>query len=189
MPRKVTPRWGETGVMEVLSFTLDDKHVAEIGKPLGIGASKTLSQLKPTLEWIGARHRLWHQQDERGPSRAQQNAALKNLLASPELEPVLAQLDYATQALLLDMLWTHPLIKFRGIERLDQFARDVPEIVIECAKRLLAAGQKRRGPSARKTLPIIIRWLASVYEETTGLQFTHTPYEKTEYTGTPPRPE
>jgi glutamyl-tRNA reductase len=71
MPRKVTPRWGETGVP---SFTLDDKQVAEIGRHLGMKASAAISQLKATLEEIGARYRLWIKQDEKGPSWAEQNA-------------------------------------------------------------------------------------------------------------------
>ena len=187
MPRKVIPRWGETGVMKVPSFTLDDEQLAEIDAYLGLSTLDSLSQLKATLEWIGGRYRLWIQQDERGPSRAEQNAALKKLLASPrELESLLAQLDYATQAELLDMLWTHPLAKSRGgIVQLDQCARDTPELVIDCIKCVLSEGDKRRGPAGRKTLPIIIGWLASIYEETTGFKFTHTPYYRCAYTSAP----
>ena len=96
------------------------------------------------------------------------------------------QLDYATRARLVDALLSHPLTKYRGgITQLDQIARDTPELVLNCAKRALVEGQRRRGPSPRKTLPAIIRWLAAVYEATTGREFTHTLDEKTEYTGTP----
>jgi hypothetical protein len=49
----------------------------------------------------------------------------------------------------------------------------------------VAEGQKRRGPAGSRTLPIVISLLASVYEETTGLKFTHTPYEKGENTSMP----
>jgi hypothetical protein len=186
MPRKVTPRWGDTGVMKVPTFTLDEEDLAEIGSALGIRASETLSQQKPRLEEIGARCLLWIQQDEKGPSQAERNAALKKVLASPqELARNLAQLDYATQGEFLDMLWEHLLARGEKLGLLDQIARGDPELVIDCAKRLLAKGQKRRGPAPRKTLPIIIRWLASIYEETTRLDFTHTPYDKTKYKGTP----
>ena len=186
MPRKVMPRWGDTGVMKVPIFTLDEEDLAEIGSALGIRASETLSQLKPRLEEIGARYLLWLQQDERGPSQAERNAALKKVLASPqELERKLALLDYATRGELLDELWASLLARGEKLGLLDQIARDDPKLVIDCAKRLLAKGQKRRGPGSRKTLPIVIRWLASIYEETTGLKFTHTPYAKTKYKGTP----
>ena len=186
MPRKVTPRWGDTGVMKVPTFTLDEEDLAEIGSALGIIASETLSQLKPSLEEIGARCLLWFQQDERGPSQAERNAALKKVLASQqELERNLAQLDYATQRELLYMLWVRLLARGEKPALFDQIARNDPELVIDCAKRLLAKGQKRRGPGSRKTLPIVIRWLASIYEETTGLKFTHTPYYRCEYTSVP----
>ena len=185
MPRKVMPRWGDTGVMKVPIFTLDEEDLAEIGSALGIRASETLSQLKPRLEEIGARCLLWFQQDERGPSQAERNAALKKVLASPqELERKLALLDYATQDELLDVLWVRLLARGEKPGQLDQTARDDPELVIDCAKRLLAKSQKQR-ERPRKTLPIIIRWLVSVYEEATGLEFTHNPYERTEYRGTP----
>jgi hypothetical protein len=186
MPRKVTPRWGETGVMKVPNFKLDAEGLPKIGRHLGVTAREALSQLKPRLETIGARCLLWIQQDEKGPSRAERNAALKRLLASPhDLEPILALLDYATQDELLEMLWADLLARGKKLGLLDQIARDDPELVIDCAKRLLAKGQKRRGPGCRKTLPIIIGWLASIYEGTTGRAFTHTPYEKTKYKGTP----
>ena len=186
MPRKVTPRWGASGVMKVPTFTLDEEDLAEIGSALGIRASETLSQLKPRLEEIGARYLLWLQQDERGPSQAERNAALKKVLASPqELERKLALLDYATRGELLDELWASLLARGEKLGLLDQIARDDPKLVIDCAKRLLAKGQKRRGPGSRKTLPIVIRWLASIYEGTTGLKFTHTPYYRCAYTSVP----
>jgi hypothetical protein len=186
MPRKVTPRWGETGVMKVPSFTLDEEDLDEIGSALGISGGEALSQLKPRLEEIATRYLLWIQQDERGPSQAERNAALKRVLASPqELERNLAQLDYATQGELLDKLWVRLQARGGKLALLDKITRDDPKLVIDCAKRLLAKGQKRRGPGSRKTLPIIIRWLASIYEETTGFKFTHTPYHRCEYTSVP----
>ena len=186
MPKKVTPRWGEPDInnVKVPSFTLNDEQVAQLGRHLGLTARERLAQLKATLERIGARHLLWIQQDEKGPRRAEQNAGLKQVSASPdELASTVTKLDCATQARLLDVLWTHPCIKFRGGEQLDKIARDAPDMVVDAAR--LALGQKRCGPAPRKTLPMIIRWLASIYEETTDLKFTHTPYEKTKYNGTP----
>jgi hypothetical protein len=186
MPRKVMPRWGKSGVMKVPSFTLDEEDLAEIGSALGIKATETLSYLKPRLEAIGARYLLWIQQDEKGPSQAERNAALRRVLASlQELAPILAELDYATQGELLDVLWAHLLATGGKLGLLDQIALEDPELVIDCARRLLAEGKKRRGPASRKTLPIIIAWLSSIYEETTGVKFTHTPYEKIKYKGTP----
>jgi hypothetical protein len=107
-------------------------------------------------------------------------------LASPqEIERNLTQLGHATQGELLDMVWAHLLASGRRLGLLDQIAHNDPELVVDCAKRLLAKGKKRRGPPDRKTLPIIIGWLASIYEGTTGRTFTHTPYKKTKYKGTP----
>jgi len=172
--------------MKVPPFTLSEEQFTELSRLLGLSASDAVPQLKPTLEWIGARYLLWFHQDERGPSQAERNAALTQLLRTPqELEPNLPRLDYATQAELLDMIWACLNFSGRKLVLLDQIARDNPERVISCAKHLLAKGKKRRGPKDRKTMPIIIRWLAVIYEETTGRTVTHTPYEKTTYMGTP----
>jgi hypothetical protein len=189
MPKKVTPRWGEPGInnVKVPTFTLSDDQFAKLCTHLDLSASDIPPQLKPKLEFIGTRYRLWIQQDEKGPSQAERNAALKKLLASrQDVKLLLAQLDSTTQGELLDLLWSHPGIKSRSsLPLLDQIAREVPELVIDCARWLLAEGNNRRGPASRKTLPIIIGWLALIYEETTELNFTHTPYEKTRYRGTP----
>jgi hypothetical protein len=180
------PRWEEIGAMKVPTFTLSEEQFTELTRLLGLRASDVPPQLKATLEWIGARYLLWLQQDEKGPSQAERNAALKRLLGTPQgLEPILARLDYATQDALLDVLWARLIASGRKLVLLDQIARDDPELVIDCAKHVLAQGKKRRGPPPRKTLPSIIRWLAAIYEQTTGSTFTHTPYEKTKYKGTP----
>jgi hypothetical protein len=130
--------------MKVPAFTLDEEDLAEIGSALGV-SWEALWQLKPRLEEIGARYLLWIQQDEKGPSQAERNAALKKVLASPEgLKRNLAQLDYATQRELLDMLWAHLQARGEKLALLDQIASDDPELVLDCTKSLLAQGQKRR---------------------------------------------
>lgn len=108
MPRKVLPRREKIGAMKVPTFTLSEEQLTELSSLLGLSASDVLLQLKATLEWIGARYLLWFQQDERGPSQAERNAALKQLLGTPQdLEPILAQLDYATRGELLGMNRPH----------------------------------------------------------------------------------
>ena len=136
-------------------------------------APNALSELKSKLEPIGARYRIYIQQDKRGPSRAERNAALKKVLASPEeLQRNLAQLDSATYGELQDKVWVHLLAGGRRLGLLDQIAREDPDFVIDCATRVVSEGQKRRGPAGSRTLTIVISLLASVYEETTGLTFT-----------------
>ena len=68
MPRKVVPRWGDIGVAKVPRFTLKHKQVANLGRCLGLRAS-ALARQKANLESIGARYRLWLQQDEMDPRK------------------------------------------------------------------------------------------------------------------------
>src|SRR5512144_1880874 len=147
MPRKVLPRWEELGAMKVPTFALSGEQFTELSRLLGLSASAIPPQLKATLEWVGARYLLWLQQDESGSSQAERNAALKQLLGTPqELEPNLARLDYATQGELLDRIWARLIASGRKLELLDQIARDDRELVLDCAKHLLAQGKKRHGP-------------------------------------------
>ena len=74
-------------------------------------------------------------------------------MASPkELQRNLAQLDYATYGELQDKVWVHLLESGRRLGLLDQIARDDPDFVIDCATRLVAEGQKRRGPAGVSNL-------------------------------------
>jgi hypothetical protein len=75
MPRKVQPRWGDTGVARVPDFKFSADQLAAIAGILEIDSAAAIAKLKSELESIGARCRLWFQQDEKGPSWAEQNAA------------------------------------------------------------------------------------------------------------------
>jgi hypothetical protein len=115
MPRKVLPRRGEIGATKVPTFTMSNEQIADHCTQLSLTTSDIPPQLKTTLEWIAARYRLWVQQDEKGPSQAERNAALKQVLASPQhVELTLAQLDSTTEGELLDVLWLRPGIKSGG---------------------------------------------------------------------------
>jgi hypothetical protein len=82
----------------VPDFKLSADQVAVLARILEIDRPPTIAKLKSELESIGAYYPVWLQQDEKGPSWAEQNAALKKLLASPEPKLTLARLDYATQS-------------------------------------------------------------------------------------------
>lgn len=75
----MTPRWGETAVRRVPTFTLRDDQFASLCRLFGLRPADTFPEFKATLEGIGARYLLWIEQDERGPSQAERNAALKHL--------------------------------------------------------------------------------------------------------------
>jgi hypothetical protein len=186
MPRKVQPRWDAWGVEKVPDFKLSADQLAALAGILEIDSPLTIAKLKSELESIGAYYPVWLQQDEKGPSWAEQNAALKKLLVSPEPKLTLSRLDYATQGRVLDELWTHRCPRSgEVVENLLEVTDDTLEHVLHCAKLALAEGQKRRGPPTPKTLPLVIGRLAKVYEETTGERLRHTPYAKTKYKGTP----
>ena len=48
-------RWGETGLLQVPTFTFCDEHIGELGRLLGMTAPNALSELKSKFEPIGAR--------------------------------------------------------------------------------------------------------------------------------------
>src|SRR5262245_40533033 len=138
MPRKVQPRWGASGVEKVPDFKLSGDQLAALAEILEIDSPPARAKLKSGLESIGARHRMWFQQDEKGPSWAEQNAALKKLLASPESKLTLARLDYATQSRVLDELWTHRCPRSgEVVENLLEVTDDALEHVLHCAKLAL----------------------------------------------------
>ena len=114
MRRKVQPRWGDTGVAKVSDLQLI--RISSLGLlDLEIDSPAAIAKLKSELEAIGARCRMWFQQDEKGPSRAKQNAGLKNSWRRPKMQSRFwRQLDYATQG----RCWTcFGHIRFPALER------------------------------------------------------------------------
>ena len=80
MPRKVRPRWDAWGREKVPDFKLSADQIAALARILEIDSRTAIVKLKQRLEWLGTYYPVWLQQDEKGPSRAEQNAGLKKLL-------------------------------------------------------------------------------------------------------------
>ena len=202
MAKKIRPRWGDDGVTEVPDFALSPEQAHSVAALLGITRPDDIDRLKKELEEIGDFYLRWSTQDEGGPSRAQRNAALKEVVeASRRLELLLKALDHASEAELMDALAPYrSMIRefdveghvtneresqelgFRQIQALRDRLTHFNESVAPFLKRRL----RQRGPEPRKTLPAIIGFLAEVYERETGDPVTHNPYEGVgDYKGVP----
>ena len=202
MAKKIRPRWGDNGVTEVPDFAFSPEQARSIAAMLGITRWDDIDRLKQELDEIGAFYLRWSAQDEGGPSRAQRNAALKEVVeASQRLEILLKALDHASEAELMDALAPYrSMIRefdeegyatneresqergFRQIQALRDRLTHFNESFVPFLKRSL----RQRGPEPRKTLPAIIGFLAEVYERETGDPVTHNPYEGVgDYKGVP----
>ncbi len=202
MAKKIRPRWGDDGVTEVPDFTLSPEQARSIAAMLGITRPDDINRLKQELEEIGAFYLRWSAQDEGGPSRAERNAALREVAeASRRLEILLKALDHASEAELMDVIAPYrSMIRefdeeghvtneresqelgFRQIQALRDRLTHFNENAAPFLKRRL----RQRGPEPRKTLPAIIGFLAEVYERETGDPVTHNPYEDVgHYKGVP----
>lgn len=193
MARKVRPRWGDDGVTEVPDFAFSPEQARGLATQLDITRPDDIDRLKQELAEIASFYLRWSAQDEDGPSRAERNAALKEVVAaSRRLELVLTALDHASEAGIMDALAPYrSMIRefdeeghvtdqresqelgFRQIQALRDRLTHFNESVAPFLKRRL----RQRGPEPRKTLPAIIGFLAEVYERETGQPVTHNPYE------------
>lgn len=204
MPKKTEPRWGDHGVTEVPDFALSPHEVHEVAAKLDITAPTDIDRLAVDLNDIGCLYLRWHAQDEEGPSRAERNAALGEVVeTSRQLELLLKALDHASEAVLIDALAPYRSLAqafddksnlkdttecrelgFRQIQAL----RDRLAHFNRSAAAMLKRQRRQKGPEPKKTLPAIVDMLADVYESETGNPPTHTPFDKTEYKSVPQSP-
>lgn len=204
MSAKIKPRWGEIVVSDVEDFALSPESARELAAMLDVTDAAGIERIARDLNEVGLRYRLWFQQDEAGPSRAERNAALEAVHdASTHLEQLLGALDHASESDLMDALTPYRAVAwnfgeaghagsargeqefgFRQIEalrhRLAHFNRGIGSF--------LKRRRGQRGPDRRKTLPAIVDVLADIYEDETGKPVTHTPFKKTEYVAGPQSP-
>lgn len=202
MSRKTRPRWGNHGVTEVPDFALSPEQARSLAAMLDVTRPDDIDSLKQELEEIGRFYLRWSAQDEKGPSRAERNAALREVVeATQRLELLLKALDHASEADLMDALapyrsetWefdeegnvkdTHESQEF-GFRQI-QTLRDRLTHFNESAAPYLRSRLHQGGPDPRKTLPAIIGFLAEVYEQETSKPLTHNPYQGVEdYKGLP----
>lgn len=201
MARKTKPRWGEHGVSEVPDFALTAEQARDVATILGITQQADIDRLAAELNEIGGQYLRWTVQDEHGPTRAERNAALQEVLkTSRRLELQLKSLDHASEADLIDAL---PLFRMKLSEYDDdgdvsaerewqelgfdqiQALRDRLAYFNTAATVLLQRQARRRGPDRKKTLPAVTEMLAEIYERATGRPPTHTPSKGTEYMSAP----
>ncbi len=105
MSAKIKPRWGEIVVSDVEDFALSPESARDLAAMLDVADAAGIERITSDLNEAGLRYRLWFQQDEAGPSRAERNAALEAVHdASTHLEQLLGALDYASESDLMDAL-------------------------------------------------------------------------------------
>ncbi len=202
MSKKAKARWCEDGVTEVPSFTLSPEQACNLVDRLGLTRRKDVAGLKRDLEDVAAWYLRWKDKDEGGPTRAERNAALKEVVAaSQSFEALLGRLDYASESELMDALGPYrsaiPDFDKEGLPTVEQNPREsgIRQFMAlrdrlfhfnRSAARLLKRRLPQRGSEPRKTLPVIIDYLAEIYEQQTSDPVTHNPYEDVgAYTGVP----
>ena len=201
MAKKTRPRWCDDGVGEVSDFALNSEQARALAAALDITQQQEIDRLADELNDVGRCYLRWSDQDEKGPTRAERNAALKEVLAaSRRLEMLLKALDHASEANLMDSLAPYRRVTLEFDE--DGNITDTPKPRESGFRQIQAlrarlthlnmyAGPylrrqlRRRGPEARKTLPAIIDILGDIYECETGERLTHTPVKGTEYKSGP----
>lgn len=184
MPRKITPRWGEDGVVAIPRPQIPDEVLADLAARLGLTGPENRLALKDRLEELAWRHRRWTQQDEDGPSRAVQNAALSDVADTSEaLTAMLARLDASSEGRLFDALLMRPTERRLGpVTWLDRLEDELSHLAM-IARRL--AAEASPGPRPRTTLRWGIVQLIALYEEITGERFTHSDHDGVAHTGEP----
>ncbi len=182
MPRKIKPKYGIDPTQKVNPFSFTNPEIGRLIDalaPMKGNRKEIIAQLERH-----ARDYVWlRDQYQQKPTRAEQNAALKELgnLAA-ELAARLRGLDMDTQwevmISLREFYTKNPTDPITALaDRLENFEN--------AAEQVLRAGKKKSGPRIRTHVQRTVVKLANLYEEVTGEHFFHNPKHLTKYDGKP----
>jgi hypothetical protein len=188
MPRKIRPKYGIDPVQEVPAFSFNDTEAERALNALGALKANRDDVIVHLQEC--ARAYLWRRnQNQEEPTRAQQNAALKEVahLAREHgnglrnLEMRLHSLDMGTE---FELLTRFPALHRGDFADAIENASDVFSDLARAAEDALQAGQQS-GPRIQTHVRRAVVELAKLYEKFTGERFSHNPKELTKYVGRP----
>jgi hypothetical protein len=182
MPRKIRAKYGIDPVQRVEPFSFTDAQIDRLIETLPPTKSNRADFIAQ-LERCARDYRWIRNQYQEMPTRAEQNAALKEICGlACDLKVSLTGLDKDTE---WELMSKHPAFQSGDfattildlVDRLEDFER--------AAKLAWAAGKKKTGPRIPTALQRTVLRLSSLYEAATGKRFTHNPKLKTQYDGTP----
>jgi hypothetical protein len=182
MPRKISPKYGIDPVQEVLTFSFTDAQIERLFKTLA-PVKGDREQIIADLVSCARDYRWLRNQNREKPTRAEQNAALKDVgQLARNLEMRLRNLDMDTAwELLINLRWIHKENPTDPIMDLTDRLVDSAQ----AAEQALRIGKEKSGPRSRTHVQRTVVKLANLYEGFTGKHFSHNPKQKTNYTGKP----
>jgi hypothetical protein len=189
MPRKTKPKYGIDPVQKVPAFSFDATEVERLLDALGPVKGKP-DDIVARLQQCVSEYRWRRDQNEGTPTRAEQNAALKEVLdlarkhgkGLRSLEVRLRSLDMRTESELL--IGFSALLGNNFTDQIANFV-DSLEPLARAAEQALRAGKQESGPRVQTHVQRTVERLATLYEEFTGQRFSHNPKLLERYDGQP----
>lgn len=192
MPRKIRPKYGIDPVQEIPPFSFADTAIERLLIALG-PVNGNREDIIARLAKCAREYRWRRKQNLESPTRAEQNAALKEVchlarghgIGLRRLEKTLRTLDIGTEwELVIRSPALDPIDLGDGIANL----ADGLEHLAQIADQALRTGEQKSGPRVKTHVHRTVVKLASLYEEFTGKRFSHNPKLLTEYNGEPHSP-
>jgi hypothetical protein len=183
MPRQIKPRYGIDPVQKVPPLSFKNDEIDRLFKALA-PVQGDHAEIVARLERC-AQDYLWRRnQNQQKPTRAEQNAALKEVgRLAKDLEVRLRTLDMDTEWELIAML---PEPSENSLSHAIEDLADRLGSLVDTAEQALRAGEKKSGPRIRAYLERAVMELANIYQDATGKPFSHNPkLRTTEYVGEP----
>jgi hypothetical protein len=191
MPRRIRPKYGIDPVQEVAAFSFNDTEAKRVLDALGTPKAHRDDIIAQLQEC--ARAYLWlRNQYQEQPTRAQQNAALKEVahLAQEHgnglrsLEKRLRGLDMGTE---LELRSRFQPLHGDFIDAIENVSDGLSDFT-RAAEEALRAGKKKSGPRILTHVQRAVVELANIYEKFTEEHFSHNPKVLTKYVGIPKSP-
>jgi hypothetical protein len=182
MPRKIRPKYGIDPVQEVPAFSFTDAQIEHLFKALA-PVKGDREQIIADLVSCARDYRWLRNQNREKPTRAEQNAALKEIgQLAWDLAVRLRSIDMDTQ---WELMSKHPAFHSGDFTEAITNLTDQLEDFEDAADQALRAGKMKSGPRSPIWIQRIVVRLADLYEKFTGKSFSHNPKQLTQYDGEP----
>lgn len=200
MPRKIADRRGLIIPQEPSVFVVSDIEADKIGSFFGKLDKDKIEEIRADVDTIGQIYFARRAQDEEGPTRAERNAALQQLIMADDFIATLRRLNHRAESALLDALnlysvrsWKEELGVESGFDLIETVKRSADELTLQSAiahiraatREYLPCLQSKRGPDYPTNLSLAVDDLLALHHQVTGKAPTHSELQHALYTNLP----
>lgn len=192
MTKPPKPNWCDAAIStEIPPIELSNEQAIALAKLFGHDDPDTVDHIKTEIEEIAYQYCEYQSVIADGPTYQDRNKEIDGILKTViKLQRQLQEISYDSRAdiaegLMNEVNETKSLALDDGYQRLDELERHLAHFSPAISSRLTELKRKRRGPSTRRSVALVLKNIVDLYETYSNKRFTHTSHVNGEHVPTP----